>query len=148
VARVTTLEDQVKASIVPERLIATLSGAFGVLGTLLSAMGIYGLLAYTVARRTNEIGIRMALGATTRDVMRMVISSALWMVAAGLAFGAPGALSARRAVAALVADMPAFDAAGPIAVAAVAIAGVALLAAFIPARRAARIRPVDALRHV
>ena len=83
VAKVTTLAQQVDASIVPERLMAKLSGAFGGLGALLAALGLYGLLAYTVARRTTEIGIRMALGATRRDVTRMVLSSALRLVCAG-----------------------------------------------------------------
>jgi putative ABC transport system permease protein len=147
VARVTTLEEQVNASIVPERLIATLSGAFGALGALLAALGVYGLLAYTVARRTSEIGIRMALGATAADVTKMVLAGALWLIGGGLALGAPGALAARRVAAAFVQDMPAFNAAGPVAAAAAAIAIVALVAAYIPARRAARIRPMDALRH-
>jgi hypothetical protein len=79
----------VDASIVPERLIATLSGVFGALGELLAAIGLYGLLAYTVTRRTNEIGIRMALGATARDVVGSVLKSALALAGAGLIVGAP-----------------------------------------------------------
>jgi hypothetical protein len=71
--RFTTMDEQVDASIVPERLIATLSGLFGVLGSVLAAIGVYGLLAYTMARRVHEIGIRMALGAARHDVMRMVM---------------------------------------------------------------------------
>jgi putative ABC transport system permease protein len=94
VLRVTTLADQVDASIVPERLIALLSGMFGALGSVLAAIGLYGLLAYTVARRVNEIGIRMALGATRGDVTRMVLGDALGMVCAGLAIGAPVAYRA------------------------------------------------------
>ena len=77
VARVTTMTEQVDASIIPERLMATLSGFFGGLGALLAAIGLYGLLAYTVARRTSEIGIRMALGATHGEMMRMVRKSAV-----------------------------------------------------------------------
>ena len=87
VAQVTTLAQQVDASIVPERLMAKLSGAFGGLGALLAALGLYGLLAYTVARRTTEIGIRMALGATRRDVTRMVLNDALRLVCVGLRAG-------------------------------------------------------------
>src|SRR5205085_9455295 len=92
IARITTLSDQIDASIVPERLIATLSGLFGALGSLLAAIGVYGLLAYTVARRINEIGIRMALGATRGAVSRMVLGQAIGMVCAGLAIGVPVAL--------------------------------------------------------
>ena len=93
VTRVTTLGDQVDASIVPERLIATLSGSFGALGALLAAIGLYGLLAYTVARRINEIGIRMALGATRSAVTRMVLGDALWHGLGGPADRrAPGSL--------------------------------------------------------
>src|SRR6202011_1662642 len=102
IAKVTTMDDQVNASIVPERLIATLSGFFGGLGAFLAAIGLYGLLAYTVARRTNEIGIRMALGATERDVIRMVQTSALALVCAGLAVGAPLAFWSKRFAAHLV----------------------------------------------
>src|SRR5882672_4017558 len=102
IAKVTTMDEQVNASIVPERLIATLSGFFGGLGALLAAIGLYGLLAYTIARRTNEIGVRMALGATERDIMAMVLKSALGLVCAGLVVGAPIAASSQRVVATLV----------------------------------------------
>ena len=81
----TTLTEQLDSSIVAERMIALLSGVFAALGLLLAAIGLYGLLAYTVARRTNEIGIRMALGATTGDVTRMVLRGAMALVCAGLA---------------------------------------------------------------
>jgi ABC-type antimicrobial peptide transport system permease subunit len=145
VARVTTMTDQVDASMIPERLIAMLSGFFGALGALLAAIGLYGLLAYTVARRTSEIGIRMALGATQRDVLVMVHKSALAMASAGVALGVPLALAARRLAVSLVADLlvgPAF----PLATASAAIIVVALLAAYVPARRASRVNPIEALR--
>ena len=88
VKRVTTLAGQVDSNIVPERLIATLSEFFGALGAVLAGIGLYGLLAYTVARRTNEIGIRMALGATAGSVSRLVLRDVLGMVCAGLVAGA------------------------------------------------------------
>jgi putative ABC transport system permease protein len=144
VARVTTLTDQVDASMIPERLTAMLSGFFGGLGLLLAAIGLYGLLAYTVARRTNEIGIRMALGATHGDVMRMVQKSALALVFAGIAIGVPLAFVAAR-FAVTFADnigLPAI----PIAAAAITLIIVALVAAYLPARRASRVNPLDALR--
>jgi predicted permease len=145
VVKVTTLADQVDASIVPERLIATLSGFFGAAGMLLAAIGIYGLLAYTVARRTGEIGVRMALGATGRDVMGMVVRNALWLVFGGIAAGVPIAVWSTRIAASMVESLPAGNL-FPIALAAAATLGVALLAAWVPARRATRVDPLIALR--
>jgi len=146
VAHVTTMADQVDASIVPERLIATLSGWFGALGALLAAIGLYGLLAYTVARRTNEIGIRMALGATRSNVVQMVLRDALGMVGAGVAMGAPLAFWGKRIAMRLIQDIPA-NYALPIVVSAVAMFAVALLVAYFPARKATRVDPMVALRY-
>jgi ABC-type antimicrobial peptide transport system permease subunit len=146
VAKVTTLVDQVDASIVPERVIALLSGMFGALGSLLAAIGLYGLLAYTVARRVNEIGIRMALGATPGRVTWMVLGDALGMVLAGLAVGAPLAFWGRSFAASLIPDLPDGSAA-PIVFGAVAMIAVALVAAYAPARRAAGVDPMEALRY-
>jgi ABC-type antimicrobial peptide transport system permease subunit len=146
VTRVKTLSEQVDSAIVPERLIATLTEFFGVLGAALAGIGLYGLLAYSVARRTNEIGIRMALGASTGDVNRLVLGDALGMLGAGLLLGALMVLWGRPLAAGLVLDLKS-GSAGPLALAGAAIAAVALLAAYVPARRAARVDPMVALRH-
>jgi ABC-type antimicrobial peptide transport system permease subunit len=146
VARVTTMTAQVDASIVPERLIATLSGVFGVLGTVLAAVGLYGLLSYAVARRTSEIGVRIALGATHRHVIGMVLKRAVALAAAGFAIGAPVALWSRRFAVGMLEGLSA-DSAAPIVLAVAALMTVALAAAYVPARRAARVDPVEALRH-
>ena len=146
VVRVTTMAEQVDASIVPERLIATLSGLFGGLGAMLAAVGLYGLLAYTVARRTSEIGIRMALGATRGDVTRMVLRDALGMVAAGLMVGVPVAVRGGAVAAALMQGLSA-KSGSAIGLGAAAMAAVALAAASVPARRAAGVDPMDALRY-
>ena len=146
VARLMTLADQVDASIVPERLMATLSALFGALGSLLAAIGLYGLLAYTVAQRTNEIGIRVALGATRSDMARMVLTEALLMSSGGLVIGVPIAYWSKRFAASLIADLP-LENAFPIAFGAVTMIAIALLAAYVPAHRAARVDPMEALRH-
>jgi ABC-type antimicrobial peptide transport system permease subunit len=127
-------------------MIALLSGLFGGLGALLAALGLYGLLAYTVARRIHEFGIRMALGATPGIVNRMVLKEALTMVFAGLALGAPLAIGGRRLAANLIEGLP-LTSVVPIAVGAAAIGAVALVAAYVPARRAAQVDPMEALRH-
>jgi putative ABC transport system permease protein len=146
VARVRTLAEQVDATIVPERLIVMLSGWFGMLGAVLAAIGIYGLLAYTVARRINEIGIRMALGATRADVSRMVLRDAFGMVAAGLLVGVPAALWAGRIAASLLEGLRV--GVGPsLALGAAVLVCVALAAAWAPALWAARVDPMEALRH-
>ena len=144
-SKITTLAEQVDASIVVERLMARLSSAFAGLGALLAAIGVYGLIAYTVARRTNEIGIRMALGATEGDVTRMVLRSALVLVALGVSVGVPLAFWSQRLAADLIGNLGAGLTVPMVAAAAMVM--VAVLAAYVPARRAARVHPVEALRH-
>jgi predicted permease len=156
VASVMTLAEQMDASILPERLMATLSTFFGVLAALLVAIGLYGALAYTVTRRTNEIGLRIALGATRWDVTRVVLTSALAAVCAGLVIGAPAAYWARgyaanvlSIVTAAQADAPVtlpVDSIVPLVLAAVAMLVVALVASFVPVRRATTVDPMVALR--
>jgi putative ABC transport system permease protein len=146
VKRITTLSDQIDSTIVPERLIAGLSGGFGAFGALLAAIGLYGLLAYTVARRTNEIGVRIALGATRVDMIHMVLKDAFAMVSVGLLVGAPFAYWGKRFAASLMQGLPVSNAA-PIVFGAAAMFAVALLAAYLPARRASRVDPIVALRY-
>ena len=146
IVRIMTMNEQMDSSIVPERLIAILSTGFGVLGALLAAIGLYGLLAHTVARRTHEIGVRMALGAGGTDVMRMVLRDAVWMVCTGFAAGAPLAFWGKRIAASLIPDLPVADS-RPMVVAAGIMIAIGLLAAYLPARRARRIDPMVALRY-
>lgn len=123
-----------------------MSGLFAALGALLAALGLYGLLAYTVTQRTSEIGVRMALGATEGDVMRMVLRSALAMVVLGLVLGTPAALWSRHLATTMIPGLPIHNP-WPSLSAVLAMTVVALVAAYLPARRAAHVRPIDALRH-
>jgi ABC-type antimicrobial peptide transport system permease subunit len=109
-------------------------------------VGLYGLLAYTGARRTNEIGIRLALGATAGDVTLMVLRDALAMVTAGLILGAPMVIWGRSLAAMLIQDLT-IQTTVPLALGGAAIIAVALLASYVPARRAACVDPMEALRH-
>jgi ABC-type antimicrobial peptide transport system permease subunit len=123
-----------------------MSGAFGLIALILAAIGIGGVLAYAVARRTNEIGVRMALGASTGDVIRMVLRDSVWMAAAGIVVGLPGAYAIGRILKAALFQLQPLDP-GTATGALVILLGVALLAAWLPARRAMRVDPVVALRY-
>lgn len=144
VKKMTTLADQVDATIVPERLIVTLSAVFGALGSLLAAIGTYGLLAYSVTRRINEIGIRMALGATQGGIAKMVLREATGITCGGLLIGVLVAYGAKRLAASLIPDLPA-ESLSPIVFGAGMMIAIALFAAYLPARRAARVDPIETL---
>ena len=133
-----------------ERLTALLSSAFGFLAIVLAAVGLYGVVAYGVSRRTNEFGIRMALGAQRGDVQRLVLRQTVVLVAAGVSAGLAAAAALTRGVSAVMAGM--LYGVHPedttiFAAAAILLAAIALLAAFLPARRASRVDPMTALRY-
>lgn len=144
-----SLADEVDAALVRERLVATLSGGFGLVALALVSIGLYGLLAFTVSRRTAEIGVRVALGATRSDVSWLIGRQALTVVLLGLAAGIPGAWIATR-LASRQLDTLLFEQTpnDPIAMAAaiIVLLLVAVCAGLLPARRAARIDPIVALR--
>ena len=125
---------------------ATLAGAFGVLALTLVSVGLYGLLAYTVARRTREIGIRMALGAQRLRVVMLVLTGAARLVVIGIVVGLPAAWAGSRWVQSMLFGLTPAD---PIAIvgATLLLAFVAQLAAYLPAWRASRVDPLTALRH-
>ena len=146
VNRIRTETQQIEAQILMERLIARLSSFFGLLALLLSCIGLYGLLAYEVARRTREIGIRMALGARSSDVLRLVIGQGLALAMVGAAIGIGAALGVTRFLASLLYGVKPADPVTFIGVA-LFLGAVALLACYIPARRATRVDPMVALRY-
>jgi predicted permease len=141
-----SLTQQVESSIRQERLLAKLAGFFGLLALALAAIGLYGLLAYMVARRTAEIGIRIALGAQRGQILRLILGNALLLVAMGVAVGLPAAWWASRFVEKMMFGLRATDPATLLG-AAVVLASVALVAGLLPARRASHIDPMVALRY-
>jgi predicted permease len=140
-----TLTEQVDDSLVTERLMAMLSAVFGGLATVLAAMGLYGVMAYVVARRTREIGIRMALGADRGSVVWLVMREVLILSAVGVTIGLASTWGLTRLVASQLFEVKPSDPL-TLAVAALGIAGVAMLAGYVPARRATGIDPTRALR--
>jgi predicted permease len=145
VASVSTQTEQIASFLERERLFARLALLLGLVALLLSAIGVYGLLAYSVVQRTQEIGIRMALGAAQRTVRWMVLRDSLVLAGIGLCVGVPADLAGTRLLDALLYGLPPRDALTLSAAAALMI-GLALIAGYVPARRAARIDPMVALR--
>jgi ABC-type antimicrobial peptide transport system permease subunit len=146
ILNVRTLQDQVSLSFAQQRAVASLAGLFGIVALLLAAVGLYGVTAYSVAQRTNEIGIRMALGASRTNVVRLVLRGASFRVLLGLGFGIPLAIGAGRLISAQLYGVSSWDPFA-LAVAAATLALSAFFAAVIPARRAASIAPMEALRN-
>jgi putative ABC transport system permease protein len=140
------LDDVVAKSVALRRFLTTLAGLFSVTALLLAALGIYGVVSYAVARRTNEIGLRMALGAEARNVVRMVGVQGMRPVAVGLIAGLVAAVLLARVMESLLFEVTAGD---PWLFASVAalLSAVSLLSCYIPARRAARVDPMTALRY-
>ena len=140
-----TVDDNVDEMLVTERLVAFLSSLFGALGAVLSSLGLYGVMSYVTARRTNEIGIRIALGAGQLDTLRLVALDSLWLVTAGVLIGAPAAWLTMRLAASLLFEVGAADV--PTMAASVGVMmAVALVATWVPVRRALAVDPVTALR--
>lgn len=140
-----TIENQMQESLITERLVATLSSAFGVLATLLAAIGLYGVMAYLVAQRTREIGVRMALGAASRDVIWLVMRDVLALAGFGIAVALPASWALTRLVKSQLYGIEPNDALTIVA-ATLGISFVAILAGYVPARRATRVDPMLALR--
>jgi predicted permease len=145
VAGIKTMEDVVSSSVAQRRLTMLLLTIFAGAALLLAAVGIYGVIAYSVTQRTQEIGIRMALGAQRRDVLTMVVKQAVILAAVGIAAGGAGAFAATRLMEGLLFQVKPTD---PLTFTAVSVvlAAVAVLASYIPGRRATRVDPVIALR--
>jgi predicted permease len=143
---VTTLSDQLHKNLNQERLIAQLVSFFGALALILACIGLYGVMAHGVARRTSEIGIRMALGARGGNIAWMILRETLYLVLAGLVLGVPAALIGARLISTQLFGLSPTD--PPTLVgAAIVLAVVALLAGYLPARRASRVNPLNALRY-
>jgi predicted permease len=140
-----TLEERTSMFLTDERVVAMLATFFGGLALLLASAGLYGLMSYTVIRRTSEIGIRMALGAQRRDVLGIIVREVTWLAFAGIAAGIPLALAASRLITGMLYGLSLGE---PVRIAfsTVILLGVATLAGYLPARRASRIDPMTALR--
>jgi predicted permease len=144
--QIRTMNELMGETLVTERVISQLSGFFGLLALVLASIGLYGVMAYSVAGRTNEIGIRVALGARPRDILRIVLRETTILIGIGVALGLPSILAAKRLISSQLYGVTALD---PVAIsgATVLLASVAVLAGYIPARWASRVDPVIALHY-
>jgi len=146
ITEVRTLAEQVDGSLVAQKLMARLSSFFGLLALLLASIGIYGVLSYAVARRTSEVGLRMALGAKASNVVWLVMRDVVALVTVGLAIGVPAAVALERLVSTMLFGLTNIDAVS-IAAAVTVLVAVSGVAAYLPARRASRVDPMTALRY-
>jgi len=144
--RATPLEKLLELWILPSRVAAVAAGVLGLLALVLAMVGLYGMLGYTVAQRTREIGVRMALGATARDVVRLILADGARLVLGGAAAGMLGAVVVGRLLRQFVFDVGAFDPAAFVLVP-LLLCAVSLVACYVPARRATQIAPLEALRN-
>jgi putative ABC transport system permease protein len=145
-AQIGTMEEALGRSVSQPRFHTMLLGVFAGIALLLAAVGIYGLIAYSVAQRTHEFGVRLALGAARADVVRMVVREGISLAVAGIALGLAGALAMTRLLKTMLFDVGVTDAT-TFAAAPLGMLLVVLLATFVPALRATRISPVQALRY-
>ena len=145
IGAIATMEENIGASLATRRLTMSLLGAFAGLALVLASVGIYGVMALSTTQRTRELGIRLALGASRGDVLRLILGQGITLIAIGLAAGLLGAFAASRAVSSLLYGVGSLDAAALIG-SLLMLAAVAFVACYLPARRASQVDPIEALR--
>lgn len=143
---ITSMDANIQQSYWQQALSGKLFGAFAAIALVLAAVGVYGVISYAVSQRTQEIGVRGALGAQRRDIVRLIVGHGALLGGLGIAIGLVGALAVTRLLRTMLFGVSPFDAVSFIGVSAL-LAAIALLASYLPARRAARIDPVEAIRY-